>query len=190
MKYLVIYAHPNPRSFNHAVKEVVLSKLRGHAEKFEVRNLYELKFDPVLSAGDFILLQQGKTSPDILKEQAYVKESDVLIFIYPVWWYGMPAILKGYIDRVFSHGFAYRITEKGIEGLLKGKKVVIFNTTGGPEEHFREAGYLDALNKTADAGIFGFCGMEVILHQYLYAVPSISQEQRLEMLREVENSRF
>jgi len=190
MKYLVVYAHPNPRSFNHAIKEVVLAKLRGGGKKFDFRNLYELKFDPVLNAGDFILMQQGKISPEILKEQTCIKEADILIFIYPVWWYGMPAILKGYIDRVFSHGFAYRISEKGLEGLLGDKKVVIFNTTGGPEEHYSEAGYAEALRKTTDAGTFELCGMKVILHKYFYSVPSVSQEQRLEMLREVENSDF
>ena len=94
----------------------------------------------------------------------------------------MPAILKGYIDRVFSKGFAYDLTEEGPAGLLNTKKVVIFNTTGGSLENYKKFGFKNALSATHDAGIFGFCGMEVIRKELFYEVPFITDEARKEML--------
>lgn len=185
MKYLIVYAHPNPKSFNQAIKEQVEAQIKKTGKEFAVRDLYRMKFNPLLDVQDFSLMIKGRLAKDIKREQDYVKDAHTLIFIYPIWWFGMPAILKGYIDRVFSHGFAFRFTEKGPEGLLPGKKVIIFNTTGGPESNYSSMGYADALRKTTDIGIFEFCGMNIILHKYFYAAPYVSNKVRLKMLEEL-----
>ncbi|OGW89175.1 MAG: NAD(P)H dehydrogenase [Omnitrophica bacterium RIFCSPLOWO2_12_FULL_44_17] len=185
MKYLIIYTHPNPKSFNHAIKENIEAKLKSIDAQFEIRDLYKIDFQPKLSGNDFSIFQQGKVPLDIEREQKYIKDADALIFIYPVWWFGMPAALKGYIDRVFSYGFAYEFKEKKLIGLLTDKKVVILNTTGGPEEHYQQHGFGAALQKTIDIGTFELCGMKVVLHQYFYEVPAVTQEARIKMLEEI-----
>ncbi len=185
MKYLVIYAHPNPKSFNHAIKEKVEARLKREGAQYDVRDLYELGFDPVLKGSDFMGFKQGKPPEDIMREQDFIKNADTLIFIHPVWWFGQPAVLKGYIDRVFSFGFAYTSDEKGLRGLLNGKKAVILNTTGGSEADYKDNGFKDALGKTMDIGIFGLCGIKVILHKFFHAVPAVSNEAREEMLQDI-----
>ncbi len=185
MKYLVIYTHPNPKSFNHAILETVIEELDHAGAEYEIRDLCAESFDPLLVNSDLEALQTGITSEDIALEQKMISEADMLILIFPVWWFNMPAILKGYMDRVFSEGFAFEITEKGVSGLLGGRRAAIFNTTGGTRDTYQNYGYGDAFRKCVCEGIFRFCGMEVILQHFLYAVPAVSTEEREKMLEEV-----
>src|SRR3989338_5236672 len=174
MEYLIIYAHPNAKSFNHAIKETIEAGLRESAKDYLLRDLYQMRFDPLLNLNDLSLMQEGKVAEEIRREQELIKDASVLIFIYPVWWFGMPAILKGYIDRVFSYGFAFEFTDKGPEGLLLNKRVVIFNTAEGTERLYSSLGYAEAMKTTTAAGIFEFCGMKVVLHKYFYEVNSVT----------------
>ncbi|MFH1459419.1 MAG: NAD(P)H-dependent oxidoreductase [Candidatus Omnitrophota bacterium] len=190
MKYLIIYAHPNPQSFNHAIKDRVEAKLKKEKKKYSVRELYAIEWNPVLGGADFEVMQGGKTPDDIKTEQKYIKEAEVLIVIHPIWWFGMPAVLKGYIDRVFSYGFAYEVGPEGIKGLLSDKKVVIINTTGGTQENYLKFGFKDALENIFKNGIYEFCAMKVILHRFFYAVPAISPEARENMLAEIDGMKF
>jgi NAD(P)H dehydrogenase (quinone) len=190
MRYLIIYAHPNPKSFNHAIREKVEAKLKREGRQYDVRDLYELGFDPVLKGSDFAGFKQGKPPEDIKREQDFIKNADTLIFIHPIWWFGQPAILKGYIDRVLSFGFAYTAGEKGLAGLLNGKKAVILNTTGGAEEDYNKNGIKDAIGKTTDMGTFGVCGIEVKLHKFFHAVPAVSNDVRENMLQEIDSLIF
>jgi NAD(P)H dehydrogenase (quinone) len=185
VKYLIIYAHPNPKSFNHAIKEIVEGKIKKAGNGFEMRDLYAIGFSPELGGKDLVAGQQGQLLDDIKKEQDCISNSDILIFIHPIWWFNMPAILKGYIDRVFTYGFAYGVNEKGPYGLLTNKEVILINTTGGAEENYVKYGYNAALRKTIEDGTFGFCGMKVIMHRYFYAVPYVSDQKRKEMLGEL-----
>ncbi len=190
MRYLIIYAHPNPKSFNHAIKEKIEAKLRSEGDEVETRDLYALGFDPVLKGDDFIAFKAGKAPEDIGKEQGYITGCETIIFIHPIWWFGQPAILKGYIDRVFSYGFAY-VSEKGaLKGLLAGKKAVIINTTGGTEDDYSNNGFRDALSRTMDIGIFNLCGIKVTLHKFFHAVPSVSNDERERMLKELDTISF
>ncbi|MEN3028436.1 MAG: NAD(P)H-dependent oxidoreductase [Aquificaceae bacterium] len=184
----LIYAHPNPKSFNHSIKEEVIEVLRSKGRHYELRDLYALGFNPVLSASDFETFLSGGVPEDIKREQDIIKASELLLFIYPIWWTGMPAILKGYIDRVFSYGFAYE--EKGGElvGLLSDKRAVVINTLGASALDYGPSGMEDCLRKTTDTGIFKFCGIEVVEHIFLYAVPYVSEEERKNMLNQVRKS--
>lgn len=190
MKYLIVYAHPNPKSFNHAIKERVESKLKREKKKYKVRDLYAMAWNPVLGGADLEVLLGGKTPDDINAEQNYIKESEILIFIHPIWWFGMPAVLKGYIDRVFSHGFAYDIGPNGVEGMLPGKKVVILNTTGGTQENYQKYKFKDAVTKVFKDGTYELCAMKVALHKFFYAVATISQEDREKMLAGIDDMAF
>ena len=140
MKHLIVYSHPNPKSFSHAIFETATETLKSNNHEMVVRDLYSLNFDPVLKASDFVSIQAGDITSDIKEEQNHVTWCDIMTMIYPVWWTGLPAMFKGYIDRVFSHGFAYAIGDKGIEQLLAGEKVIIFNTQGTPREIYDAIG--------------------------------------------------
>ena len=96
-----------------------------------------------------------------------IKWADLITFIYPIWWASMPAILKGYIDRVFANGFAYKYENNIPIGLLEGKKALIFNTTGSPSDAYSESGMQDAIKQMANDGILKFCGIEPLHHVFL-----------------------
>ena len=182
MKYLIVYAHPNQQSFNHAIRETIAEELGNNKREFRVRDLYKSGFNPVLGAEDFAEMQKGSVSPDVRAEQDYIRTADIIVFIYPLWWSGLPAILKGYIDRVFTEGFAYRITETGIEGLLKGKRIFLVTTTGASKKDYEESGSFESMGRVIDIGIFQLCGIDLIEHTYFSSVPYIADSDRKQML--------
>ena len=181
MNYLIVYGHFSPSSFNRALLDILTSTL-GASHNVKVRDLYDLHFNPVLTGGDVEALEQGTPPADIQTEQEFIRWADAVVFVYPVWWSGMPAILKGYIDRVFSLGFAYTVDETGPRGLLGNKKVYIVNTTGADEETNTEYGVFQSIHNLTDVGIFQFCGMELAGHNYFTAVPYVTDDERRVML--------
>jgi len=185
VKYLIVYAHPNPASFNHAIKETVIRVLKERKQDIRVRDLYALHFDPVLKADDFQTFLEGKVPGDIAIEQGHVHWADQLTFIYPVWWGRMPAVTCGYLDRVFSKGFAYDYGPNGPVGLLPGKKVYAFSTMGAPLSAYEASGMMKSMKQTIDEETFQFCGMEMTGHQYFGSVPTVTDAERKKMLEEV-----
>jgi len=175
---LIVYAHPNPRSFNAAILETCREEFARKGYETALRDLYALGFDPVLKASDLAGIQAGEIPADIRVEQEYVAAADLVTFIHPIWWTGMPAIFKGYIDRVLCYGFAYRFDAQGVIPLLRGKKALIFNTQGTPGEVYERAGMFEALKKTSDVGIYRFCGFEIVDHVFFPAVPTVDDETR------------
>jgi len=187
MKYLVIYAHPNPESFNSAILKTVTEELiKGNCD-FELRDLYASSFDPVLNLEDLKDLGRGTAAKDIKEEQKLVLSTDYFIVIHPVWWFSMPSILKGYLDRIFSTGFAFQPSEEGVKGLLEGKRIISFNTTGASKKAYEEYGYRDCFRKNICEGIYRFCGLEVTGQHFLYSVAQVSDGERKEMLEGVKN---
>jgi NAD(P)H dehydrogenase (quinone) len=165
--------------------ETISGELEKKKKDFTVRDLYKMGFDPVLSAKDLQAIQDGAIPKEIKREQKFVSDADTLIFIFPIWWSAMPAMLKGYIDRVFSLKFAYDITETDVVGLLKGKKVFLVSTTGASKEDYQKMGAFKMMNMAMDMAIFQFSGMKVIGHKYFSSVPYVSQQERKKMLQEL-----
>ncbi|ADG82130.1 NAD(P)H-dependent oxidoreductase [Thermincola potens] len=186
MKALIVFAHPNPNSYNAAVLETVKKALEQQKVSYEIKDLYRMNWNPLLSTEDLQKIYQGQVPADIAGEQEAVRQADTLVFIYPIWWFEQPAILKGWIDRVLSHGFAYRQTEQGmVEGLLKGKSAIVITTSGADEENMRKNGILDAINTCMVNGTLKFCGFEKVDYKNLFAVPAVSDDRRKQMLQEV-----
>jgi NAD(P)H dehydrogenase (quinone) len=185
MRYLIVYAHPNPASFNHAVLEEISDELVRNGKDVHIRDLYALGFNPVMSANDLAGIREGTVAADVRAEQEQIAVADVVVMIYPLWWSAMPAMLKGYIDRVFSDGFAYRITDDGIEGLMKGKKAFLVTTTGASKDDYETSGFFKSMGQVTDMGILGSCGFEVLEHRYLSSVPYITDGERKQMLRDL-----
>lgn len=166
MRHLIIYAHPNENSLNHHLLSTVVETLQAHDQEVIVRNLYKISFDPVFSLTDMQGQRMGKVSEDVKIEQEYISWAEQITFIYPIWWTGLPAMMKGYIDRVFSYGFAYRYDQGIQKGLLKDKKTVIINTHGKSHEEYEKTGMDKALTLTSDNGIFIYSGLEIIRHLF------------------------
>ncbi|MGG4142640.1 NAD(P)H-dependent oxidoreductase [Paenibacillus algorifonticola] len=181
MNHLIVYAHPRKESFNHAILQTAVEGLTNKGHEVVVRDLYELGFQPIVSASEII----GGLSEDIEQEQQHLKWADVITFIYPIWWTGLPAMMKGYIERVFSYGFAYKYVDGVQMGLLKGKKAVIINTQGKSKAEYEANGMAEALRLTSDKGIFEYCGLEVMYHLFLESVPGSDEATRKAWLEQI-----
>ena len=126
----VIFSHPWDGSFNKAILDQVVKKLDETKEKYTVIDLNKDGFNPVMTEKDLELYSQGKSAdPLVLKYQEILKNTNELILIFPVWWMSMPAILKGFFDKVMIKGFAYESTKNGIKGLLTNIKTAKMITT-------------------------------------------------------------
>lgn len=186
MKHLIIYAHPNEQSINSRLKETIVATIKENGHEIVTRDLYALQFDPILSLSDMQGQRVGKVDAAIHEEQQHLAWADVVTFIYPIWWTGMPAIMKGYIDRVMSYGFAYRY-DKGVQmGLLKGKQAYVINTQGKSHLEYQASGMDQALKLTSDTGIFTYCGFEVKNHFFFEKADKASVETVADWTKELE----
>ena len=189
MHVLVVYAHPNPQSFNHALAESFTKGLAEAGHTYDVVDLYALNFNPCLSGEDLAQLMEGKTPDDIRIQQEKISQADALAFVHPIWWTGPPAILKGWVDRVLSMGFAYILDEKDGHptGLLKNQKALIINTAGSTEEEAKMVGSTDALKKIEDDAILSFCGIKDVQHVIFYNVIMTDDATRKGYLEKARN---
>ena len=179
LKHLVVFCNPDEKSLCAAYRDEVVRLTLDTCNEVIVRDLYQIGFQPVLDMEDLAALKKGQTPDDIRVEQDYIRWADLITFVYPVWWTGLPALLKGYIDRVFASGFAYERTKEGtINGLLSGKNVIILNNMGNPYEYYEKIGMITSLEQTSDDGIFRFCGMEVLEHRFFGHLTDSSKEER------------
>ncbi|HEY3360620.1 MAG TPA: NAD(P)H-dependent oxidoreductase [Methanosarcina sp.] len=207
MKVLYVYAHPEPKSFNGALKDTALAALKEKGHEVKLSDLYAMNFNPVLSAGDFTerkkldvfkpffeAIQASKTGAfafDIKDEMEKVKWADLLIFQFPIFFTFMPAIMKGWIDRVLAPGFGFNpVTNSAYDtGLFKGKSAMLVTTTGAPKEMYSEGGAHGDLNKHLESithCIFEYMGMEVLPSHIIYEASNMSKERgtkELEMYR-------
>lgn len=185
MKAVIIYAHPNPVSFVAALVTVVEEELLNKGAEVRVKDLYGMNWNPVLGEEDFRGFHTGNITEDIAQEQADIAWADLVVMVAPVWWYSVPAMLKGYIDRVFSLGFAYKYTSNGPQGLLTGKKGLLITTSGADEQTAKVTGMLDAIENSLVKGLFGFSGFAQFQYKNLFAVPTVSDSDRKQMLTQI-----
>jgi NAD(P)H dehydrogenase (quinone) len=185
MNHLVVFSHPNPKSFNRAILDAYVTALKEEGQETRVRDLYALAFQPTLTANDLIGAAASSVAEDVRVEQEHVAWANVITFIYPLWWAGMPAIAKGYVDRVFTEGFAYAFGEGGLRKLLATKRAVTITTLGDSCENYRRLGFFDAMDKLMDGILFDFAGITPIEHKYFGSVVVSSDEERRQMLADV-----
>ena len=135
MKALVIFCHPKPDSFNAAIRDVVVSKLEAKGAEIRIDDLYARGFDPVLTAGelDNYLDADTNTRP-VEKEVSDIRWCDTLIFVYPTWWYGLPAMLKGWLDRALVPDVAFLMPDEMHKDIRSGlthiQRLGVFTTCG------------------------------------------------------------
>jgi NAD(P)H dehydrogenase (quinone) len=192
MKVLAVIAHANPRSFNHAVLDSFTRGLKDGGHEVEVVDLYAIGFDPRLTVEEFAFEQAKDSKPmldQVLEQQDKVARADALAFIYPVIWMDFPAILKGWIERVFSAGFAWDVDEAGLAGHLKGRlpllkhqKALSIATTHWSEEDYRNSGFLDAMEKITVDYALKYPGIKQAEMVMLYSVAVVDDDTRKEYL--------
>lgn len=202
MNVLWVLAHPEARSLNGALHSAGLAALRDAGHEVEVSDLYAMKWNPVVDRADFGLgdeprlhvgpassaaLDQGTLSPDILAEQAKLERADLVVLQFPLWWFGLPAILKGWIDRVFVRGFAYGLPDPERPGRslrygapggpLAGKRALAVVTVGGPQDGYQSRGIdgpLPDLLFPLLHGTFFYTGMSVLPPHVVYSANRMS----------------
>jgi NAD(P)H dehydrogenase (quinone) len=187
MKATVIIAHPYPLSFNHAIFQAVCGSLKERSVFVYAHDLYREKFNPILTEDEL----GSDVSVDALVNQysGELLESDLLIFIHPNWWGQPPAILKGYIDRIFRPPHCYDFPAGGEGGLpvgkLRGKCAIVLNTSNTAQE--REENYFgDPLELIWKQCIFGFCGVDRFYRKNFSIVADSDEAQRIRWLHEAE----
>lgn len=134
MRALVLFCHPKPDSFTGAVLSEIMAKLDAAGAESRVRDLYRSNFSPVLTSGDLDVYLDEKANADAVEQHVSdLRWADTLIFVYPTWWYGLPAMLKGWLDRVLVPGVAF-IMPKGTENIRPGlthiTRLGVFTTCG------------------------------------------------------------
>lgn len=233
---LVVYAHPNPASFTHAVLEQVVRGLAEGGHSYEVLDLYALGFDPVFSQHDsaqfvhhttpeevldraaleralvdaagnpvkrflarrwvqgrslaeIVAFFESHQPDDVRAHQAKVARAQGLVFVAPVFWMGLPAILKGWLERVFAYGFAYTLNAEGWAGHLEGRiplldqrKGLIITPTFFTEAEY-DTGWRDAMDTVLCDWNLQMAGVKETSHVYLYAARAVDPATRQEYLQ-------
>jgi len=213
MKALIVYWHPEPRSFNAALFRTARETLTDAGHDVRTSDLDAMRFDPVSSRRNFTTVkdpdyfkpqieemyasESGGFSPEIETEIAKVEWCDLMIWQFPLWWFGLPAALKGWVDRVFAMGRTYgggRIYQSGV---FCGKRAMLSLTTGGPEDAYRKGAFngdIAGILRPIHRGMLQFVGFEVLAPQIVYGPVRMNHEQRMqalagyaERLREIEH---
>jgi putative NADPH-quinone reductase len=186
MNVLVIIANPQKGSFNHAIAETVVDTLKQIGHKVVFHDLYLEDFNPIIKAEE--ILPHTKLDANLQRHCEELCAADGIVIIHPNWWGQPPAILKGWIDRVFRAKVAYRFEETGNGegipvGLLKAKKAVVFNTSNTKEEREQET-FGDPLETLWKKCIFGLCGVKNVKRKTFSVVITSTQQQRQAWLKE------
>ena len=201
MHVLVVYAHHEPTSFSTALRNVAVDAFASGGHRVVVSDLYAMRFDPVSDRRNFTtafdewrLDQQreekhasarGGFARDIAAEMEKLARCDLLLLHFPIWWLGMPAIMKGWVDRVFAAGVAYGGGRYFDTGVMRGKRAMCVVTTGGPAGDYDGSGKYDTIERVLypiHRGILEFTGFEVLPPFVAYGPQRMSEEERSQTL--------
>jgi len=164
MRHAVIVAHPNPASFTMSVAKAYCEAVGKAGDEALLRDLYRINFAPCLEAGELPGASGFAPRSDVVSERQLLADVNVFVFVYPLWMNAQPAMMKGYIDRVFGMGFAYRPARGGTEPLLKSRKMVSFTSSGAPTEWVVKTGAWSAIQRLFDEHFAAVCGLELLEH--------------------------
>lgn len=203
MNVFIVYWHPEPRSFNGALLATACETLTAEGHLVHCSNLHTMGFDPVSSRHSFTTVkdpdffkpqleevhasEQGGFAPEIETELKHLEWCDLLMFQFPLWWFGMPAMMKGWVDRVFVMGRTYGGGHFYSNGVFAGKRALLSLTTGGPRDAYEPGGFNGDINgilRPIHRGILNFVGFDVLAPQVYYGPAQMTPEQRTAALAE------
>lgn len=181
MRTHIVYAHPHTGSLNAALRDEAVQTLEGLGHSVTVSDLYAMNFKAVADYDDFgpdagghfipaaaKALEADAMADDIKAEQARLLAADNVILQFPLWWFTVPAIMKGWIDRVFNLGFGYGVNrdwKRYGDGLLADKRAMVVVTTGAAESHLSDRGVNGDINDLLfpiQHGVLFYTGMQVL----------------------------
>ncbi|WP_028222756.1 NAD(P)H-dependent oxidoreductase [Paraburkholderia oxyphila] len=201
MKVLIVHAHPEPQSFTTSMQHCAVRTLEAQGHEVMVSDLYAMNWNPVASAADFGMrrnadylvyaLEQRENvaaqaiAPDIAAELEKLLACDLVIFSFPLFWCSVPAIMKGWIDRVMVSGKVYGGLRFYDRGGMRGKRAMLAYTCGGRDYMFGPEGVhgeMDLMLRHMLRGTLGYAGFEVLPSFVAHHVPYIANEERVAML--------
>ncbi len=164
MRILTVFAHPHRASYTGAVLDAFLAGLNDAGHEAQLADLYREDFDPRFKPADYAQFTAGAADmpEDVLREQQRVEWADAIAFVFPVWWWSFPAILKGWIDRVWCNGWAYDFTVERSLGRLDLSKAVLLCPGGSSADVYRRYGYQEGMRRCIDVGVLGYCGIDTV----------------------------
>lgn len=204
MNVLIVFAHPEPKSLNGSINKFIVEYLETSGHQVKVSDLYAMNWKASIDSNDNVAAYQNEVfqpthdsleafknhtqSEDIVAEQEKIIWADIVIFQFPLWWFSMPAILKGWVDRVYAAGFAYAVGEHSEnhwgnrygEGTLAGKRAMLVVTMGGWESHFSARGVngpIDDILFPIQHGILFYPGFDVLPPYLIHKTNSIDEER-------------
>jgi NAD(P)H dehydrogenase (quinone) len=177
MHLMTIFAHPFTDKYPAAVMDAFHDPFRQGGHSIDVLDLHSEGFDPRFTQADHAHFWGGPISPEVAAMHRRVEEADRLAFIFPVYWWGMPAIMKGWIERVFTGGWAYQFGS-GVEdrgkappsSLLVNVPTTLIGIGGSRKRTYDKYGYGDAMRTQLDVGIFAYCGITDVESHLIYDV--------------------
>lgn len=194
LEHAVIAAHPIAHSFTMAVAEAYCQAARAKGHGIKLRDLYRINFAPTLDADELPRRSGFSPAADVVEERAILARVNVFAFVYPFWLNSQPAMMKGYIERVFGFGFGYGGTGAGNVPLLKGRKMISFTSSGAPTDWVVSTGNFAAARKLFDEYFAAVCGLELVDHIHFGGVvPGIRADavaHHLERVRETVMKHF
>ena len=202
MNILIVYAHPAATSFNQSLCQEAVRTFTQAQHGVQLSDLYAMHFNPVANWDDYrqqphsesfssaqlIAYQQNKLSNDLKQEQEKILWSDVVIFQFPLWWFGMPAMLKGWFDRILTAGFAFENGEWFDTGLLKPRKAMLSLTTQSSIVDYSKRGmhedihqYLKPINHS-----LRFVGFTILDPFIIYGVGNLNEPERKQQIKKLQ----
>lgn len=197
MRAFIVYWHPEPKSFNHAMFSTAQTVLANAGWEVKTSDLQAMAFDPVSGRAnfqsvkdpDFLKLQVEEThatevsgfAPDLDIEMQKLEWCDLMVWQFPLWWFSLPATLKGWVDRVFAMGRIYGGDRRYEAGVFKGKRALLSLTTGGPADSYAKDGLngdIQGILRPIQRGMLEFVGFDVLAPHVVHAPVRMSDGQR------------
>ena len=183
-KIVIINGHPNSESFNFAIADAYKKGALSSGSEVQEIIIARLQFNPNLQQG---YQKRTELEPDLLEAWEKIKWADHLVWIHPVWWGGLPAITKGFIDRLFLPGFAFQYRENSVwwDKLLKGKTAHIITTLDQPGWYYWLSFGRPSVNQLKKSTL-GFCGVKPVHVTYLGPIKNSTDDIRKKWLIKIE----
>jgi len=197
MNIFLVLAHPEPQSFNGAMFRHAQTVLGQAGHEIKTSELYAMKFNPVSGRHNFtgvkdpnyfkpqteeiFATEMGGFAPDVEQELQKLEWCDLMIWQFPLWWFGLPAILKGWADRILAMGRTYGYGRIYDQGVFQGKRALLSTTTGGGKEHYEKGGFngdIQGILRPIQRGIFEFTGFSVLEPHLVYGPAHMTSEER------------
>lgn len=201
MKIFIVYWHPEPQSFNGSMFRTACKVLVDAGHEVRTSDLHEMRFDPVSSRKNFTTVKDQDYfkqqieemhatetkgfSAGLEAEMEKLEWCDLMIWQFPLWWFGLPAVLKGWVDRVFAMGRIYGYGHIYETGVFRGKQALLSLTTGGQEEAYRHGGFngdISGVLRPIQRGMLEFVGFGVLAPQIVYAPVRMTDDERAQHL--------